>query len=387
MGVIVRQKKGDRAWWVFINHKGRRKAKRIGDRQTAEAVSKRIRQRLASGDLGLLADDNEASTHTVADYATPWYTVTTPLRCKPSTVQFYETNVKQHVLPIIGSKPIGTISKEDCRAIIAACAEKGLRRGTIRNVCRTLSALLTDAVDDGLLAANPALRLDKYYKNVDETDPRINPLTVEEARVFLDTAREYVPREYPLFLCALSTGLRLGELLGLHWSDIDKDSRFIVVSRSRVRGVESSPKSGKSRQVDLSRTLADELWALRRDRQKEALKQGWGSLPDHVFCNRHGKPLDAPNIRRVFHRVLKKAKLRRVRFHDLRHSYCSTLLQMGESIVYVKDQLGHSSIQLTVDTYGHLVPGYNRQAANRLADGLVRNLSATNDASGTDKRA
>ena len=83
---------------------------------------------------------------------------------------------------------------------------------------------------------------------------------------------------------------------------------------------------------------------------------------------RRGTQLDPSNLRKVFHAVLTKAKLRRVRFHDIRHSYASLLIQQGESPAYIRDQLGHHSIQITVDIYGHLVPGGNRQAVDRLDD-------------------
>jgi len=90
-------------------------------------------------------------------------------------------------------------------------------------------------------------------------------------------------------------------------------------------------------------------------------------MPEWVFTSIEGTALDAANLRKVFARALKKAGLRQIRFHDLRHTFASWLLGNGESPVYVKEQLGHSSIQITVDTYGHLIPGANREAVNRLA--------------------
>ena len=109
-------------------------------------------------------------------------------------------------------------------------------------------------------------------------------------------------------------------------------------------------------------------------------------MPEWVFCSENGGPLDGDNLRhRVFYRLLRKAELRRIRFHDLRHTYASLLIQNGESLAYVRDQLGHASIQLTVDTYGHLVPGANRQAVDRLDDvseATIRNPGATEDTKG-----
>jgi integrase len=99
---------------------------------------------------------------------------------------------------------------------------------------------------------------------------------------------------------------------------------------------------------------------------------------DRVFCTESGGPLDGDNLRhRVFYKLLEKAELRRVRFHDLRHTFASLLLQNGESPTYVKEQMGHSSIQVTVDVYAHLIPGANRQAVDRLDDATGRNPRAT----------
>jgi integrase len=99
---------------------------------------------------------------------------------------------------------------------------------------------------------------------------------------------------------------------------------------------------------------------------------------DRVFCTESGGPLDGDNLRhRVFYKLLEKAELRRVRFHDLRHTFASLLLQNGESPTYVKEQMGHSSIQVTVDVYAHLIPGANRQAVDCLDDATGRNPRAT----------
>jgi integrase len=113
-------------------------------------------------------------------------------------------------------------------------------------------------------------------------------------------------------------------------------------------------------------------------RREEALASGRNEIPDWIFCNEDGKPPDMYNLkRRHFFRCLKSAGLRRIRFHDLRHRYASLFIQNGESLAYVKDQLGHSSIKMTVDVDGHLVPGANRQTVNRLPGLRVSNVAKT----------
>ena len=166
--------------------------------------------------------------------------------------------------------------------------------------------------------------------------------------------------------------MREGELMALKWGDVDFKNRFIDVKRNIVRGRVTTPKSGRTRRVDVSLQLAKTLEGLLAKRKVEALKNGESVdviMEDWVFTTTQGTLLDPHNLRkRVFYRALAMAGLRRVRFHDLRHTYASLLIQQGESLAYVKDQLGHHSIQITVDTYGHLVPGGNRQAVDRLDD-------------------
>jgi len=227
------------------------------------------------------------------------------------------------------------------------------------------------------MSANPAFRSGRYYRKADHPKPEIRPLSREEVRIFLDASGTHASREYPLFLCAVRTGMRLGELLGLQWGDIDFHGRFIDVRRNRVAGRTTTPKNGKTRRIDMSAQLTETFRALLTARKAEALRRGWKEVPEWVFCNEEGGPLDGDNLRhRVFYRVLAKAGLRRVRFHDLRHTFASLLIQNGESLAYVKDQLGHSSIQVTVDIYGHLIPGANRAAVDRLDDATGRNPTA-----------
>jgi len=380
MAVKVRERKG--AWWVVIDHKGRRKSKRVGvgkeGKRAAHTAAEKIQAKLALGDTDLLNEGTANPPVTFERYAMRWLETHAGQACKFSTARIYGANLKRHVFPILGGKPVSTLCRTDCRALIAACREKGLSPKTLENISHTISSVLTQAVEDELLPANPALRLGRYYRNGDHPRAEIHPLTREEVALFLETAKQHAPGEHPLFLCALRTGMRLGELLGLQWGDVDFHGRFIEVRRNRVAGRVTTPKNGKTRRVDMSDQLAGALRALLTARKAETLRSGWGQVPEWVFCNESGGPLDGDNLRhRVFYKLLAKAGLRRIRFHDLRHTYASLLIAQGESLAYVRDQLGHASIQLTVDTYGHLVPGANRQAVNRLDDATIRNPAAT----------
>ena len=226
------------------------------------------------------------------------------------------------------------------------------------------------AVDDSIISVNPTHRLGNIYgKNKldskGESSRKIDPLTRDELTLLLNTFREHFSKHFPLALTLSFTGVRLGEALALKWGDIDFNSRFIDVQRSFSRGkFLSTPKNGKSRRVDMSLQLTETLWRLKHERQKEC-----DDVLEWVFPNEVGNLINPNNWRRrIFYKALEKAELRQIRIHDLRHTYASLLIQAGESLAYVRDQLGHSSIKITVDTYGHLVPGANKQAVDKLDD-------------------
>jgi integrase len=175
------------------------------------------------------------------------------------------------------------------------------------------------------------------------------------------------------------TGLRIGEAVALQWDDIDFHGRFINVRCNWVDGHLTTPKSGKGRQVDMSLQLTETLKALLVERKKETLRKGWGAVPEWVFTNEVGNMIDPDNFRkRVWPKLLAKAGLQHIRIHDLRHTFASLLIQQGESLAYVKDQMGHHSIRVTVDIYGHLVPGGNKAAVDRLDDTTVPAENAHN---------
>lgn len=370
MGVKVRFRRG--SWWVYIDHQGRRRAKHVGDRQTAHEVARRIRKALAERSFELpLAD----SSPTVADYAAAWLK-TGESTWKASTHRFYRFNVNLHIVPTLGQSKVASLRRRDCKSFVAACRAKGLKRASVTGVNRTLSALLSQAVEDELLPANPAFRMGRHLRGGDDLPFEVEPLTRDEAQRLLTTAAEKFPAYYPLLLCALRTGLRLGEILALEWPQVNLRDRYLDVRRSRVGGKMSTPKNKQRRRVDMSQQLTETLRRLRVSRRKAALKAGRPMAPT-VFLSPEGQPLDGDNFRtRVFYRLLEQAEVRRVRVHDVRHTFASHLIQNGESLAYVQQQLGHSSIQVTVDVYGHLVPGANRAAVDRL-DAPIRNPRAT----------
>ena len=185
--------------------------------------------------------------------------------------------------------------------------------------------------------------------------------------MFLSKAAQKAPRFAPLFLLMARAGLRLVEALAPQWQDLDFRAREIRVARAFSEGEIETPNAGHGRTVDMSQQLTQALLVLQAERRTETLRRGWREVPAWVFCSLEGTPLDEANVRRAFNAALKEAALP-LHFtpHGLRHTFASLLLQDGVSPAYVQRQLGHASIQLTVDTYGKWLPMGNKSAVDRL---------------------
>jgi len=370
MGVKLRQKPpGSGKWWVFINHKGRRKALCVGTEKAAKKVVPIIEAHLVLGTFQFDPPkvDPPKVVQTFKEYSEQWLSKQEK-RLKYSTLESYRSIVENH-LSAFDAKALDAITRDDISNLIDKLTAAAKTRSTIKNVIAPLRGMFNQAVEDGVVTANPAVRIGRLLGSAKANRLKIAPLTRDEVTRLLDTGKEkYGFDVYALLLCACRTGQRMGELFGLEWSDLDFNSGSIQVRHTFVRGREETPKSHRERRLDMSAQLSDVLQELKARRHKEYLAKGQ-EVPRWVFVNDTGAQLDHSNFRkRVFEKLLPKAALRRIRFHDLRHTFASLLLQQGESPHYVKEQMGHHSIQVTVDIYGHLIPGANRRAVDRLDD-------------------
>jgi len=367
VGVTVREKiKGSGVWWVFVNHKRQRTSIKVGRRRAALKVGETIQAQLKLGFFPM--QQEKAPTLQI------WYQrfekTYLASAVSASTADSYKYNFKNHVLPALGSKPLDQITRADMEVFVASLVvHKKLAKDTIATIVKELRKVLNHAREHRIISENPAAGLGKLYSQAPTRHENIEPLNREEVPLFLKATQTYSPEHYVLFLAALHSGLRQGELMGMQWPDIDWNGKFILVKRGidRVHSMVVPTKNKKIRRVDLSDELLAELALLRKKRKEEWLSKGKNEIPEWVFCNQKGGWLDASNVvNRHFHKCLEKAGLRRLRFHDLRHTYASLLLTDGAPIAYVSEQLGHSSIELTVKRYGHLTPGANRAFINNL---------------------
>lgn len=316
---------------------------------------------------------------TFGTYAERWMDGHVAVNLKPSSARGYRNLLDSHILPVFKDRPLAGITREMVKELCFSCLAEGRKRPitledettdttlsarSVSYIIRTISAIFNHAIEDGIVQINPALRPGRFIR----TGPRremVDILTPAEGSLVLQTAEKHFSRSYPMLLCAMRTGMRQGEILALEWGDIDWQGNFIEVRRSVTKGITGTPKSGKTRRVDMSDRLKEVLQQHHARMKAEALKAGQ-PVAELVFTSEARTPYDSANVRKTFEAVLRKSKIRKVRFHDMRHSYATWLIQNKESLAYVRDQLGHHSIQITVDLYGHLIPGENRQAVNRL---------------------
>jgi len=298
--------------------------------------------------------------------------------CKLHTWKHYKRIIDGHLIPAWTSKTLDQISRTDVKNLILKLQEKDLSPSTVGNIRAVISGVFSYACEEELITINPASRLGKFIKKKDKkTNGKF--LTNEQVARFLKVSHESFPDYYPLFVCAFSTGMRLGEILALAWEDIDFDKNNIRVERSYSHGIISTTKNGKIRFIDMSEHLCE---LLLKHRDAIRTKRG-GILPEAnlslngdsispvhlVFPNKNGGLMDGANLKnRIFYKVIEVAGLPHFRFHDIRHTFASMLLNQGESMHYVKEQMGHSSIQTTVDIYGHICPSANRIAVNKLGN-------------------
>lgn len=310
---------------------------------------------------GVRRDEQVASSRaTFSEVAALFLDAQSHLR--PRTLENYRSAVRLRLGPHFGRKRIGAIDVEDVAALIAEMRRDGLAPWTIKGTITPLSRIFAWAERRGYVAANPVRKLERSERpSAGRREMRL--LTAEELGRLLDAAN---PRYRPLLATAAFTGLRLGELLGLRWRDVDFDAGVLHV-RNQL-GRDGKLVEPKMRQAVRDVVLAPRLGTILRE-QKLSLPPEHTSDEGYVFPSTAGTPLYWRNVSaRGLDKAARKAGLgewrqdddgkRRwksaVRMHDLRHYFASLMISQGLNVVFVSRQLGHASPKITLDVYAHL---------------------------------
>jgi integrase len=348
---------------------GKRRQKRISghtrkdvERQAAEAI-----QRAETGFL-------DSKRVTVADFFSRWLEATAPT-LRPSTLRRYRDLARLHLFDTIGRIPLAKLTPGDVQRLYSDRLTR-LSPTSVRHLHNLLHTMLDDAVKWGLIVRNVCDAVDPPRRNRPETQTWN---AAEVARVLVTAADDDLEAFWRL---ALTTGMRRGELLGVKWSDIDLESGSLSVRRSLSRGessrlVEGEPKTQAGRRrISLSASVVESL-RRHRVRQLEYRLQAGVAYTDHgyVFTNETGGYLHPNSVTVRYRKLIERAGVPAIRFHDLRHTSATLMLSEGIHPKIVQERLGHTDIAMTLNLYSHVSPDMQRQAADAIETAILRQIT------------
>ncbi len=359
---------------------------------TKRDAEKRLAELIAQVENGGMVNKSQM---TVADFLEYWMKNFCKPRLAVSTYVCYDNIVRNHLIPGLGAYKLVKLTPAAIQKYYVDALEGGrkltnqtdtdpaLSTTSVLNHHRVLHAALEKAVECGYLMRNPADAVEPPRKAKKE----VSVLTPEQINQMLEEMRD--SRIYPVVYLAVYTGMRLGEILGLKWDDIDFNRKIIYVRRAvrqpttgekaemredpfGTMGVfKESTKTNRSRVVDIGDEVAKFLgeWRAEQKERRERAGKFWVDN-NLVFDRGDGQPWNPATVSNAFRGWAKRKGLDGFRFHGLRHTHASLLLMRGIPPKVVAERLGHATITLTVDTYGHLMPGFQKGAAATISDVL-----------------
>lgn len=317
-------------------------------------------------------DYTQTGKYTVGQWMDEWFEAYAKVKVRPSSHQTYKGYIENHIKPNIGDIPIEKLTSLQLQKfyrllltegrvprIESEKQPKGLSAKTVRNINQVISSAMDMAVRHKLILSNPTEGCE--LPKVEHREMKTLP--AEQLGAFLREAKE--SGVYELYYLDLATGLRRGELLGLKWEDVDLQNGIIHVRRqvARVDGeVKELPLKTKNsyRNISISQDAVAMLTEMEAHRSS-----------DYVFPSSTGGPISPDSVNNMLHRVLKRAGLPSIRFHDLRHTFATLALQNGVDIKTVSGMLGHFSAGFTLDTYAHVTTSAQKEAARTMGNVLA----------------
>lgn len=348
--------------------------------KTVKELDSKIKALINELDNGIIISKN-----TFEDFFCDWLFDVHLINKKPSTCERYEGLYRNYIKDSsISDINIKDITLRDIQEYYSALYKKGASISTLKNLNKLISPSIRYAYNNNMIIKDFTRGIvlpsdtenNKLQKKSD-----VNPFSLDEQIKFLNAIKGNELET--LFITALDSGLRQGELLALTWNDIDFDNECIYVNKTvklvanvtregREKGeyLVQTPKSEKA-----NRTVAIPVFLVKRLRQHKTQqlenKLRYSNLYQDntlVFCNQFGKHIDSSRVRKVFKKVLEDNKLKDRKFHDLRHTYATRLFELGEEPKTVQELLGHSNISITLDTYTHVLESMKKKAVSKLND-------------------
>ncbi|MBA3824136.1 MAG: site-specific integrase [Ktedonobacterales bacterium] len=365
-GTITQRKDG--RWEARVSLPNGKRKSYYGKSQ--KEVQKLLLQARKDVEAGLpIADDRQ----TVAQYFEHWLEMIRH-RVKDTGYMTYKRNLNKHILPELGNIVLSKLTVQQIQRLYNKKIEDGLAPASVHNIHTIIHAGLDYAVRLSLLQRN----ISDLVQKPRHQRTRFVTLKEDQVQIFLETVRLH--RLAALYLLALATGMREGELLGLCWEDVDFPTEIVEVKRSlqfslgKFKRILGEPKTSNAvRRIALPATV---LVALKRhkqlqDEEKRISGELWDGPYDLVFTNTIGRPIHNTWLIRDFHSLLASCGLPQIRFHDLRHTAATLLLRRGVNPKIVSEMLGHANIAITLDVYSHVTPDMQESAA-KIMDQIVK---------------
>jgi len=368
-GSVFQRKDG---YWVAqyaVTSHGTTKYRQSYGKTQKEAIQKRNEARIRENS-GLVF---EAGRTTVGEYLDRWLKESVKDSVKPSTYDSYSHLIRRHVIPAFQRTKLKNLTTDQIRTFRRCKLDEGLSTRTVQYLLFLLRKALQQAVEDGLIPRNVAHGVKVSQAGKGE----VRPFSPEQTNTFLEAVSG--DRFEALYVLAVHTGLRQGELMGLCWEDVDLESRTLSVKRtlSGAKGgqpVFGTPKTAKSRRtVGLTGKAVEALERHRVAQEEERSRLGplWHNT-GLVFRSTTSTPLNRHNVmNRSFKPLLEKSGLpQSTRFHDLRHTAASLLFSQGTHPKLVQEALGHATIAVTLDVYSHMIPGMGDKVVKAMENAL-----------------
>ncbi|OGP49634.1 MAG: hypothetical protein A2Y79_04875 [Deltaproteobacteria bacterium RBG_13_43_22] len=372
----VRKRRGK---WVidFYDQFRKRHWETVGTSE--RKANKKLAERIMEVEEGTFLVSGNSKTF--EEVAKDWFETQVIPKKRPKTARYYRNIKDNHLVPYFGKVKVNRIDfsliekymskkfgdyeeylrkKEELeKKETKISLKRVIDKESINKTVTALGTILKYAARRRFIKSNPVPNVEKFRKEAGNFKEEKRFLTPEEIQLLL---KQEDPKWGPIILTAVLTGMREEEILGLQWGDIDWNQGQIYINRTLQEGGFYNPKTKTSRRkIDIDPGLLTELkkWKLRCPKGEYEM----------VFPNSVGNPMDATHmLRRIFYPALSRAKVAKIRFHDLRHTNASLRIEAGQNPKYIQEQLGHSSIQVTMDIYGHLLRSTNQDAAIKLRE-------------------
>lgn len=361
-------------YYVQVCARGERYLRHVGTRDEAYEKKKELEDSLKDGTLQMPEPEPEptpaAGKTTFREYAEKWMTGTVANNLKWNTQRYYIDMLKR-IPDSIQDRPFDEITREDVRSVVFNEIEKGKARSTATGIIRTISTIYSYAAEDGVyrganIAENPSriLRQDNGSEAVD--DDQIDRMDRKESEHFLKVVKKHFGSFYPIFLTALRTAARQGELVGLAWDAIDWEGMFITIKQTIVNNRVQSTKNRQARRIPLTPKLAEVLKDHQKAMSRKALAEG-KPVSQWVFPSPTGSLMDPSKLRKAFAAALKKAGIRGVEFRSLRNTALTIMAESGVPITALQRIAGHSSIEVTARFYLKVKPELHEATLSALS--------------------